>query len=94
MLDEILGWDYDKLEEEHNYIQTLFPLPEKSGNGVQCALIDEKVFTQFRNPDDPTLRQILRSSFERMLGFFGFTIYGRGNNMTVRYRIVGVTMTT
>jgi hypothetical protein len=33
-LEEILQWDAEKLERSHDYIQTLFPLPEKSGVGT------------------------------------------------------------
>jgi hypothetical protein len=35
-LAQILDWDADKLESRHDYIQTLFPLPEESG--VRCLL--------------------------------------------------------
>ena len=36
-LAEILAWDDDRLEEIHDFIQWLFPLPERSGaNRTGC----------------------------------------------------------
>jgi hypothetical protein len=67
-LDEILDWDYETLEDAHDYIQTLFPLPEP---GVAAApLLDDEVIAAFRA--DPALRANLRRSLERMLRFYGF----------------------
>lgn len=38
-LQEILQWDANRLERTHNFIQTLFPLPEMSGVGHPLLLI-------------------------------------------------------
>lgn len=67
-LEEILDWDDGTLEDAHDYIQTLFPLPEP---GVAAApLLDDEVIAAFRA--DPALRANLRRSLERMLRFYGF----------------------
>ncbi|KAI0533115.1 opioid growth factor receptor conserved domain-containing protein [Xylaria digitata] len=69
-LDEILGWSDDRLEYQHNYIQTVFPLPEESGFGHRAPVIDEEtmlIFTQ-----SPELKGNLLRALKRMLAFYGF----------------------
>jgi hypothetical protein len=78
-LSEILSWDDAKLESCHNYIQTLFPLPEPSPFNSSAPVIDREVFKAFRSR--PELRAQLRKSLERMLHFYGFNITPHGANM-------------
>ncbi|TGJ78338.1 hypothetical protein E0Z10_g10424 [Xylaria hypoxylon] len=69
-LDEILEWSDDQLEHQHNYIQTVFPLPEESGFGHIAPVIDEEtmlIFTQ-----SPELKRNLLRALKRMLAFYGF----------------------
>jgi hypothetical protein len=68
-LDGILAWDDDTLEHTHDYIQTLFPLPEPSGVRDNAPLITPEVREAFLSR--PELRQELISAFDRMLTFFG-----------------------
>ncbi|KAI0487048.1 hypothetical protein F4859DRAFT_468006 [Xylaria cf. heliscus] len=69
-LDEILDWSDDDLESQHNYIQTVFPLPEGSLFSFDTPIIDEEtmlIFTQ-----SPTLKNSLLRALKRMLEFYGF----------------------
>ncbi len=38
--DEILGWDDARLEMVHDYIQWIFPLPERSGANPSAPVLD------------------------------------------------------
>lgn len=69
-LISILAWSDDELEYCHDYIQTLFPLPEGSPFNYSAPIIDRETFDAFRSR--PALRARLRKSFERMLEFYGF----------------------
>ncbi|OCK85053.1 hypothetical protein K432DRAFT_378010 [Lepidopterella palustris CBS 459.81] len=71
-LDEILEWPDEYLEQCHNYIQMLFPLPEGSPFNMTAPVIDPTVFYAFRSRED--LRANLKRAFERMLKFYGFEI--------------------
>jgi len=42
-LEQILEWRATRLEQSHDYIQTLFPLPEASGVNFSAPLIDKQV---------------------------------------------------
>lgn len=68
-LDEILAWDDATLERCHDYIQTLFPLPEPSGARDNAPLITLEVRQAFRNR--PELRENFITAFNRMLSFYG-----------------------
>lgn len=81
---QILEWGVGKLESSHDYIQTLFPLPEASGVTWNAPIIDSKVFEAFRSR--PELRENLRASLERMLWFYGFNLTKdeEGGNVKVK----------
>ncbi|KAI0454705.1 hypothetical protein F5B21DRAFT_474794 [Xylaria acuta] len=69
-LDQILEWGDDKLENQHNYIQTVFPLPEESIFSFSAPVVDEEtmlIFTQ-----SPELKSNLLRALKRMLAFYGF----------------------
>ncbi len=68
-LDAILAHDDAWLECTHDFIQWLFPLREPSRVTPEAPLIDAEVASAFAA--DPLLRQRLRASFDRMLGFYG-----------------------
>ncbi|KAJ4376536.1 hypothetical protein N0V86_006649 [Didymella sp. IMI 355093] len=69
--EQILAWPNNQLENSHNYIQMLFPLPEGSPFNFAAPVIDLETMKAFRANSE--LRQRLRTSFERMLTFYGFT---------------------
>jgi hypothetical protein len=68
-LVDILCRDDDWLEATHDYIQWLFPLPERSNYNAQAPLLDTAVIAEFAA--DADLRDALRASFIRMLSFYG-----------------------
>ena len=71
-LREIQAWSFDKLESTHYYIQWLFPLPERSGFNVSVPALDAKAIHELqRRPD---LQENLRTSFVRILAFFGLAL--------------------
>jgi hypothetical protein len=71
-LEEILAWNDDDLEEVHNFVQWLFPLPEPSQFNPDAPLLINEDMAEFRA--DPLLRGNLRKSFERILPFLGLAI--------------------
>ncbi|KAF2735679.1 hypothetical protein EJ04DRAFT_511628 [Polyplosphaeria fusca] len=72
-LDDILGWSDQRLEQCHDYIQMLFPLPEGSPYNYQAPIIDREIFQAFRSR--PELQDRLRESFIRILDFYGFEAF-------------------
>jgi Opioid growth factor receptor (OGFr) conserved region len=71
-LREIWRWPDEKLESTHDYIQWLFPLPERSGFNPEAPLFDKETQREFRSR--PELRARMRTSFVRMLAFYGFDL--------------------
>ncbi|KAK6346981.1 hypothetical protein TWF696_007074 [Orbilia brochopaga] len=70
-LDEILNWPDSKLEYNHDYIQLLFPLPERSNFMLHPASrLDDAAMDLFKK--DHRLRAGMRTALARMLRFFGF----------------------
>ena len=69
-LREILAWPERRLEEVHDYIQWLFPLPEPSGANPSAPVLDAETIAVFHS--DEGLRARLREAFGRMLAFYGF----------------------
>ncbi|KAM0795316.1 opioid growth factor receptor conserved region-domain-containing protein [Usnea florida] len=66
----ILALPDTDLEYCHDYIQTLFPLPESSSIHPTAPTIDSVTFTAFRS--QPALQSQLQASLTRMLQFYGF----------------------
>ena len=75
-LDDILSWPNKDLERSHDYIQYLFPLPERSPYNPWAPLITREVFQAFRaeGEEGKILRSNLCKAFERMLAFYGFKL--------------------
>ncbi|WEK48617.1 MAG: opioid growth factor receptor-related protein [Candidatus Kaistia colombiensis] len=67
---EILGWGDDDLERVHDYIQWLFPLPERSGFNPDAPILTPADIAAFRQRAD--LRASLHKAFLRLLAFYGF----------------------
>jgi hypothetical protein len=72
MLQEIWGWDKDRLEAQHDYIQMLFPLKEPSQFNLHAPLLDDATAERFRS--DKVIQANLLRSFQVMLRFYGFRI--------------------
>jgi hypothetical protein len=68
--DEILAWPDSELEAVHDFIQWLFPLPERSGANPDAPILDAATMDAFHRSVE--FQQRLRQSFLRMLHFYGF----------------------
>lgn len=68
-LNEILSWPDAELEAVHDFIQWLFPLPERSGANPYAPVLDAMTMDAFRRSQD--LQERLRQSFLLMLRFYG-----------------------
>lgn len=68
-LAEILAWPDERLEEVHDFIQWLFPLPERSGANPAAPTLDDSTIETFRTTSQ--MQDRLRASFERILRFYG-----------------------
>lgn len=71
---DILAWDNDRLELVHDYIQWLFPLPERSAFNPAAPILTDADIATFRA--DATLRGALLASFRRLLAFYGLRLDG------------------
>jgi hypothetical protein len=71
MWSQIVAWPDDRLEEIHDFIQWLFPLPERSQANPHAPVIDRADIDAFRA--SPELQERLRTSFRRMVRFYGLT---------------------
>jgi len=58
----------DVLENKHDYIQWLFPLPEKSFFNTKCQVLDEETLKEFQTNED--LQDSLRFALGIMLKFY------------------------
>ncbi|MBN9026887.1 opioid growth factor receptor-related protein [Kaistia sp. MMO-174] len=67
---EILAWGDDDLERVHDYIQWLFPLPERSGFNPYAPILTPSDIAAFRERAD--LRTSLHRALQRLLAFYGF----------------------
>ena len=68
-LNEILAWPDAELESVHDFIQWIFPLPERSGANPDAPVLDAAAIDTFRQSEE--LQQRLKQSFQRMLRFYG-----------------------
>lgn len=73
-LDAILGWDDDRLEAVHDFIQWLFPSRQPSGVNRFAPLVTDETVRAFER--DASLRDRLGRAFERMLRFYGLRSRG------------------
>jgi hypothetical protein len=71
-LDDILAWDDARLEQVHDFIQWLFPLPERSGFNPDAPLLTAEDRAAFAA--DEGLRERVRGALRRMLRFYGFEL--------------------
>jgi hypothetical protein len=69
MLRDIWTWDPDRLEQIHDYIQVLFPLPEPSRFSSRAPILREEEIREFRR--HAALRANLLHSLRLTLDFYG-----------------------
>lgn len=68
-LEQVLWWSDEDWEEQHDFIQFLFPTDEPSMFNADAPVLDAATIDRFRA--DPLLRHRLRRSFDRWLSFCG-----------------------
>jgi Opioid growth factor receptor (OGFr) conserved region len=68
-IDEILGWEDERLERVHDYIQWLFPLSSRSRAVPGAPVLDGEQIDTFRSSQE--LRSKLEAALDRMLSFYG-----------------------
>lgn len=73
--DEILRWDDDRLEMVHDYIQWIFPLPERSGANPWAPVLTKASISAIRST--PEMQHRLRTGYRRMVEFYGFQFEGQ-----------------
>src|SRR5688572_17888652 len=78
-IEEIWGWDHRRLEMVHDFIQWLFPLPERSRFNPDAPLLSRQDAAVFRADD--ALKARVRRSLDLMLEFLGLV---RENGTIVR----------
>jgi hypothetical protein len=71
-IEAIWRWDWQRLENVHDYIQWLFPLKESSAFNPEAPVLDAQTIECFRSTD--LLKSKLKRSFEVMLDFFGLQL--------------------
>ena len=80
-LGDIHEFDFYELENHHDYIQWLFPLPEASGANALAPLLSDEDVAAFES--DASLRKALLKSFELMLQFYGLELVEGGGHVEV-----------
>ncbi|XP_052234368.1 opioid growth factor receptor-like protein 1 [Dreissena polymorpha] len=83
-IEGVLAWtgDYTRLEEEHSYIQWLFPTPQTSGHNFSAQQLYPHEAETIRN-DDVMNARVLRA-YKMMLDFFGMELVDERSGMIRR----------
>lgn len=72
MLREIHKWNFEDLEECHDYIQWLFPLNDVSSANYKAPVLTREDIEAFKA--SKLIQENLIISFELMLSFYGFSV--------------------
>lgn len=73
-LEDIWRFSLAELEDNHDYIQWLFPLTERSAFNPDAPILDMATIERFAA--DESLRKNLQHSLQVMLDFYGLEIAG------------------
>lgn len=73
-LNDVLSWTDESLEDNHRFIQWLFPTFAASAFNPQAPVLTDDVVREFLR--DEQLRDRLTLAFDRMLSFYGLTRSG------------------
>ena len=73
-LRDLWNWPDERLEDVHDYIQWMFPLRDPSAFNPQAPVLDVEAIAAFGA--SPELQQNLRTSFLRILRFYGLEMSG------------------
>ena len=81
-LDQLQTQTPDGLERNHDYIQWLFPLPERSSANADAPLLLPADIREFNHSEE--LRSNLLRSLAVMLGFYGLETTGNTGELEIR----------
>jgi hypothetical protein len=81
-IHDVHAFSMDELERNHDFIQWLFPLFERSSANPAAPVLDEHSAGVLRR--DHAIRRRMRRSVEVMLDFYGFTLETDGERLLVR----------
>ncbi len=81
LLSEILKWDNASLEQNHDFIQWLFPSMKPSNAVAGSPVLSDNDIAIFNN--EPLLRDQLLKSFKRMLRFYGYHYQVQGTEVVI-----------
>lgn len=71
-IKNILKWNDYKLEKNHDWVQWVFPLPEKSKYNLNAPILDYFDIHLFKSTK--ILDKTIYTAFIRLLNFYGFTL--------------------
>lgn len=71
-IEDIWNWNRSRLETVHDYIQWLFPLPERSNANPSAPCLTDSCVDIFRRTN--SIQIALKRSFELMLAFYGLDL--------------------
>lgn len=80
-LAQVRAFGTARLEDTHDFIQWLFPLPEESGATPHAPLLSRADIEAFAA--EAALREELRTSLDVMLAFYGLARRGSGEGAQV-----------
>ena len=75
-LQDIRGMDNKQLEEDHHYIQWIFPLKEKSKAVPTAPILCQADIDEFKGSYH--LKQAMTDMVVKMLHFYGMTLTSKG----------------
>ena len=81
-LAQLQSQSLSALESNHDYIQWLFPLPERSSASAHAPILTPADIRAFEQ--SPALRGSLLQSFSAMLKFYGFELIDAADRLHVR----------
>lgn len=76
MISDIWEFNHDKLERDHNYIQWLFPLKERSKYSNMAPIVSDDFILHYA--DDDLIQRNMMHSLSVMLDFYGFEFTEQG----------------
>ncbi len=81
-LSEVQRFSLERLEQEHDFIQWLFPLRTASPVNPEAPTLSNRDIARFRSDADLALR--LRRSFEVMADFYGLQVGEHHGTIAIR----------
>mmetsp|Transcript_128663 Transcript_128663/g.274611 ORF Transcript_128663/g.274611 Transcript_128663/m.274611 type:complete len:279 (-) Transcript_128663:12-848(-) len=83
-LEEILDWDFERMEKVHDYVQWIFPTDERSRHNLSSPLLTPGLQQILRR--DPALQATLRRCLQKFSAFLGLEWYGGTGDLPLTVR--------